>query len=151
SWIEQTDVKELHLFLQSHDVSINVATRVYKQYGKDSIKVIRENPYQLAQDVQGIGFRTADDIALKLGLPQDSLPRLATGLKYVLYLSMRVIRRLSNKNCSSVSTLGPSGMLKMVLPVSYVCYKRLPVVCHRPLSSSGTECSLCSKRSAICC
>jgi exodeoxyribonuclease V alpha subunit len=84
SWIEQTDVKELHLFLQSHDVSINVATRVYKQYGKDSIKVIRENPYQLAQDVQGIGFRTADDIALKLGLPQDSLPRLATGLKYVL-------------------------------------------------------------------
>ena len=84
SWIEQTDIKELHLFLQSHDVSINVATRVYKQYGKDAIKVIRENPYQLAQEVQGIGFRTADDIAIKLGLPQDSIPRLATGLKYVL-------------------------------------------------------------------
>ncbi len=84
SWIEQTDVKELHLFLQSHDVSMNVATRVYKQYGKDAIKVIRENPYQLAQEVNGIGFRTADDIAIKLGLPQDSIPRLATGLKYVL-------------------------------------------------------------------
>lgn len=84
SWVEQTDIKELHLFLQSHDVSINVATRVYKQYGKDSIKVIRENPYQLAQEVHGIGFRTADDIAVKLGLPQDSIPRLATGLKYVL-------------------------------------------------------------------
>src|SRR5262249_18624907 len=63
---------------------MNIATRVYKQYGKDSIRVIRENPYQLAQDVQGIGFRTADDIALKLGLPHDSIPRLSTGMKFVL-------------------------------------------------------------------
>jgi exodeoxyribonuclease V alpha subunit len=84
TWLEQADIKELHLFLQSHDVSINVATRIYKQYGKESIKVVRENPYQLAQEVHGIGFRTADDIAVKLGLPQDSIPRLATGLKYVL-------------------------------------------------------------------
>ncbi len=84
TWIEQSDIKELHLFLQSHDVSINVATRVYKQYGKESIKVIRENPYQLAQEVHGIGFRTADEIAIKLGLPFDSVPRLASGLKYVL-------------------------------------------------------------------
>ncbi len=84
TWVEQSDIKELHLFLQSHDVSMNVATRVYKQYGKDSIKVIRENPYQLERDVQGIGFRTADDIAVKLGLPFDSVPRLAAGLKYVL-------------------------------------------------------------------
>lgn len=84
SWTEQSEIKELHLFLQSHDVSINVATRIYKQYGKDSVKVIRDNPYQLAQDVHGIGFRTADDIAVKLGLPYDSVPRLASGLKYVL-------------------------------------------------------------------
>src|SRR5437660_4098407 len=84
AWAEQSEIKELHLFLQSHDVSINVATRVYKQYGKEAIKVIRENPYRLAQDVHGIGFRTADDIAVKLGLPYDSVPRLASGLKYVL-------------------------------------------------------------------
>ncbi|HZR40664.1 MAG TPA: ATP-dependent RecD-like DNA helicase [Ktedonobacteraceae bacterium] len=84
TWAEQSDIKELHLFLQSHDVSMNVATRIYKQYGKESIRVVRENPYQLAQEVQGIGFRTADDIAIKLGLPQDSIPRLASGLKYVL-------------------------------------------------------------------
>src|SRR6266480_2108055 len=83
-WAEHSEIKELHLFLQSHEVSINVATRIYKQYGKESVKVIRENPYQLAQDVQGIGFRTADDIAVKLGLPFDSVPRLASGLKYVL-------------------------------------------------------------------
>src|SRR6266702_2532142 len=84
AWAEQSEIKELHLFLQSHDVSINVATRVYKHYGKDSVKVIRENPYKLAQDIDGIGFRTADEIAVKLGLPRDSIPRIATGLKYVL-------------------------------------------------------------------
>jgi exodeoxyribonuclease V alpha subunit len=84
TWAEQSEIKELHLFLQSHEVSLNVATRIYKQYGNESIKVIRENPYQMAQEVHGIGFRTADDIAVKLGLPVDSVPRLASGLKYVL-------------------------------------------------------------------
>lgn len=84
AWVEQSEIKELHLFLQSHEVSMNIATKVYKHYGKESIKVVRENPYQLAQEVMGIGFRTADEIAVKLGLPRDSVPRLATGLKYVL-------------------------------------------------------------------
>jgi len=84
SWAEQSEIKELHLFLQSHDVSMNLATRIYKQYGQDSIKVVRENPYQLAQDVNGIAFRTADVIAVKLGLPLDSMPRMVSGLKYVL-------------------------------------------------------------------
>ena len=84
SWAEQSEIKELHLFLQSHDVSMNLATRIYKQYGQDSIKVVRENPYQLAQDKIGIGFRRADDIAVKLGLPLDSIERIVSGLKYVL-------------------------------------------------------------------
>src|SRR6266704_4161928 len=84
SWAEQGEIKELHLFLQSHDVSMNLATRIYKQYGQESIKVVRENPYKLAQDKIGIGFRRADDIAVKLGLPLDSIERIVTGLKYVL-------------------------------------------------------------------
>src|SRR5437016_7308188 len=81
AWNEQSEIKELHLFLQSHDVSMNLATRIYKQYGQDSIKVIRENPYQLAQEKIGIGFRRADDIAVKLGLPLDSIERIVTGVK----------------------------------------------------------------------
>src|SRR5258708_34674284 len=85
SWIEQTDIKELHLCLQSHDVSINVATRVYTQYGKEAIKVIRENPYKLAQEEHGIGFPTADDIAIKIGLPQNSILLLPTELNYALH------------------------------------------------------------------
>src|SRR5437667_1623389 len=84
SWAEQSEIKELHLFLQSHDVSMNLATRIYKQYGQESIKVVRENPYQLAHKKIGIGFRTADEIAVKLGLPRDSIPRISAGLTYVL-------------------------------------------------------------------
>lgn len=84
TWAEQTEIKELHLFLQSHEVSMNIASRIYKHYGSEAIRVIRENPYQLAQEVNGIGFRTADDIAVKLGLPSNSVPRLAAGLSYIL-------------------------------------------------------------------
>ena len=83
-WNAQAEIKELHLFLQSHEVSLNLATRIYKQYGQGAINVVRENPYQLADEVHGVGFRTADDIAVKLGLPLDSEPRLAAGLKYAL-------------------------------------------------------------------
>ncbi len=84
SWTAQTEMKELHLFLQSHEVSMNLSTRIYKQYGQESIKVVRENPYKMADEVYGIGFRTADEIAVKLGLPRDSEPRMAAGLKYAL-------------------------------------------------------------------
>jgi exodeoxyribonuclease V alpha subunit len=84
AWAEQAEMKEIQLFLQSYDVSLHLATRIYRQYGKESVKVVRENPYRLAQDVYGIGFRTADQIATKLGLPADSLPRLVSGLTYVL-------------------------------------------------------------------
>ncbi len=84
AWAEQSEIKELHLFLQSHEVSLNLATRIYKHYGQEAIKVVRENPYQLVQDVQGIGFQTADEIAVKLGLPLDSQERLASGLTHVL-------------------------------------------------------------------
>lgn len=87
SWQAQEEIKELHLFLQSHEVSLNIATRIYKQYGQESIQVVRGNPYQLADDVSGIGFRTADEIAVKLGLPRDSEARLVAGLKYVLALA----------------------------------------------------------------
>src|SRR5258707_9339426 len=75
SWAPQPEMKELQLFLQSHDVSLNLATRIYKQYGQGSITVVRENPYQLADEVHGVGFRTADDIAVKLGLPRKRKPR----------------------------------------------------------------------------
>ncbi len=88
AWAEQGEIKELHLFLQEHNVSMNLATRIYKKYGQESIKVVRENPYKLAKDKIGIGFRTADAIAtaisMKLGRRPDDSYRILAGLIYIL-------------------------------------------------------------------
>ena len=84
SWEKQKEIKNIMLFLQDHDVSTSFAAKIYKTYGADSIRVIRENPFRLADDVWGIGFRTADTIARKLGLPPDSFVRIRAGLIYTL-------------------------------------------------------------------
>jgi exodeoxyribonuclease V alpha subunit len=83
-WAEQQEIRDLMLFLQSHDVTPALATKIYRQYGNDATRVIRENPYTLERDVFGVGFKTADALAVKLGLPRDGVPRLMTGIKHVL-------------------------------------------------------------------
>ncbi|MFI5274742.1 MAG: AAA family ATPase, partial [Ktedonobacterales bacterium] len=83
-WAEQHDVRELMLFLQGYSVSPSLATKIYRQYGKDSISTVRENPYILERDIAGVGFKTADALAVQLGLPRDALPRYMTGIKHVL-------------------------------------------------------------------
>ena len=65
SWQEQKEIKNIMLFLQSHDVSTSHATKIFKTYGSESIEVVKENPYRLADDIWGIGFKTADTIAMK--------------------------------------------------------------------------------------
>ncbi len=84
SWTEQKEIKNIMLFLQGHDVSTAHATRIYKQYGADSLQVVQENPYRLADDIWGIGFKTADTIAGKLGFEKDRFVRLRSGLIYAL-------------------------------------------------------------------
>ena len=84
SWTDQKEIKNIMLFLQGHDVSTAHATRIYKQYGADSIQVVQENPYRLADDIWGIGFKTADAIAAKLGFEKDQYVRLRSGLMYTL-------------------------------------------------------------------
>ena len=84
SWIEQKEIKNIMLFLQEHDVSTSHATKIYKTYGNDSIRVVQENPYRLADDIWGIGFRTADAIASNLGYGHEQLARLRSGLLYTL-------------------------------------------------------------------
>ena len=84
SWTEQKEIKNIMLFLQGHDVSTAHATRIYKQYGADSLQVVRENPYRLADDIWGIGFKTADAIASRLGFGKDQFVRLRSGLIYTL-------------------------------------------------------------------
>ena len=84
AWVEQKEIKNIMLFLQSHNVSTVHATKIYKTYGNDSIKVVQENPYRLADDIWGIGFRTADTIAEKLGFGHEKYVRLRSGILYTL-------------------------------------------------------------------
>lgn len=78
AWIEQKEIKNIMLFLQGHDVSTAHATKIYKQYGADSISVVQENPYRLADDIWGIGFKTADTIASKLGFEKEKYINITT-------------------------------------------------------------------------
>ena len=84
SWERQKEVKNIMLFLQEHQVSSSFAAKIYKQYGNESIAVMKENPYKLADDIWGIGFKTADQIAGKLGFGKESYMRLRSGLMYTL-------------------------------------------------------------------
>ncbi len=85
AWEEQKEIREVMVFLQSHGVSATYAGKIFKAYGKDSISVVQNNPYQLARDIFGIGFLTADRIAQKIGFSTDSLFRVQAGILYVLH------------------------------------------------------------------
>lgn len=84
SWERQKEIKNVMLFLQEYQVSTSYAAKIYKQYGNESIAVMKENPYRLADDIWGIGFKTADQIATKLGFAKESFVRLRSGLMYTL-------------------------------------------------------------------
>ncbi len=84
AWKAQRGLREVMLFLQSHDVGTANAWRIYRQYGAETVQRIRENPYRLAEEVYGIGFRTADRVASSLGLAPDSPARCQAGLLFAL-------------------------------------------------------------------
>ena len=84
SWQEQKEIKNIMLFLQGHEVSTSHATKIFKAYGSESISIVKENPYRLADDIWGIGFKTADSIAAKMGIEKDRFIRLRSGILYTL-------------------------------------------------------------------
>src|SRR4051812_754577 len=84
AWAEQQAIKEVMVFLQGVGVSTSLAVRIFKQYADASIAVVRNEPYKLAADVWGIGFKTADTIAQAVGIPHDSPERVKAGLQYTL-------------------------------------------------------------------
>ena len=85
AWEEQKEIREVMLFLQTHGVSSGYATKIFKQYGDESIAVVQENPYRLATDIFGIGFITADGIAEKLGFDKQCQVRAEAGVLYILH------------------------------------------------------------------
>ena len=84
AWAEQREIREVMLFLQGHGVSPAFAVKIFKAYGQAAISTVRENPYRLARDIRGIGFKTADKIARELGIPADSPLRAAAGILHTL-------------------------------------------------------------------
>jgi exodeoxyribonuclease V alpha subunit len=84
AWAEQQAIKEVMVFLQGVGISTSLAVRIYKTYRDDAIEVVRREPYRLAGDVWGIGFKTADQIAQRLGIPHDSPQRVKAGLQFAL-------------------------------------------------------------------
>ncbi len=84
AWEEQKAIKEVMVFLSEVGVSTSIAARIYKRYAGDSISVVRSEPYRLASEVWGIGFKTADTIAQAVGIPHDSPERIKAGLQYTL-------------------------------------------------------------------
>lgn len=84
SFDEQREAREVVVALQEFNISANQSMKIYKQYGNDTINVIRENPYRLADDIYGIGFYSADEIAKKMGIAFDSPYRIKAGLKYII-------------------------------------------------------------------
>ncbi len=84
AWAEQKQIREVMIFLQGHGVRPSWAVKIYKAFGDAAVKVIRNDPYRLAREIKGIGFKTADRIARNLGLPLDSPRRVAAGVEYAL-------------------------------------------------------------------
>ena len=88
AWAEQKIVREIMVFLHSHGVGTARAVRIYKTYGSDAVQVMTENPYRLARDIRGIGFKTADAIAMKLGIEKTAMVRVRAGISYALTEAM---------------------------------------------------------------
>ncbi len=84
SWAEHEDIRELIIFLQEHNISTSLATKIYRHYGDRSFHILRANPYQACHDIWGIGFKTADQMALKLGMDPKSPERIKAYIRYLL-------------------------------------------------------------------
>ena len=93
-WSEQKAIREIMVFLQSHGVGTSRSVRIFKTYGADAIPLVKENPYRLARDIRGIGFKTADQLAQKLGIPKNSMLRARAGLSYAL------LQAVENGDCA---------------------------------------------------
>ncbi len=132
SWKEQKEVSNIMIFLQERDISINYAIKIYKKYGQQAIAVLTENPYRLADEIWGIGFKIADQIAMKMGIPKDSAKRIAAGLLYAIssfnnqghvYAELLELRKLTAELLELPQTPATEHLLKISLHQLYELQK----------------------------
>ena len=88
AWAQQKIIREIMVFLHANGVGTARAVRIYKTYGVDAVQVMSDNPYRLARDIRGIGFKTADAIAMKLGIEKTAMIRVRAGISYALSEAM---------------------------------------------------------------
>ncbi len=81
---EKSDMRNAMMFLQQYGISLTLGAKIYQQYGQEMYGIIKDNPYQMAEDIPGVGFKIADDIAVKIGIRRDSEYRIRSGMLYVL-------------------------------------------------------------------
>ena len=115
AWAEQKIVREIMVFLHSHGVGTARAVRIFKTYGSDAVQVMTENPYRLARDIRGIGFKTADAIAMRLGIEKTAMIRVRAGISYALTEAM------DEGHCGlPTEELGPSAVELLDVPLALV-------------------------------
>src|SRR5438094_952975 len=85
----RVEVRDIMVFLQSHGLGVAHAHRIYRTYGDRALDIVKANPYRLADDIRGIGFQTADELALKLGFERQALPRASAALRFILQEATR--------------------------------------------------------------
>ncbi len=116
AWAGQKVIRQIMVFLQSYGVGTSRAVRIYKTYGNESIALVSENPYRLALDIHGIGFKTADTIAWKLGIPKDSLIRAQAGVRHALQEAS------GQGHCAcQLETLGATAAKLLEIPEDLAC------------------------------
>jgi ATP-dependent exoDNAse (exonuclease V) alpha subunit len=157
AWHDQREIRTIMLFLQSHGVSPAYAVKIYKTYGDKSIHVVEQNPYQLAQDIYGIGFKTADKIAHEMGITENDPRRIEAGVVYVLNesvesggnayltadeLDTKAREILAVESVSSaVDTLAAGGRL-IIEPATFMGETEVAIY---PPSLHKTECGLADR------
>ncbi|MGR3973497.1 MAG: ATP-dependent RecD-like DNA helicase [Candidatus Rhabdochlamydia sp.] len=129
-WDQQKSIREVMLFLQTFGISPTFAHKIYKAYGKDCIQKVKEDPYVLAKDIRGIGFKYADQIALKMGLPLHSLTRIQAGIEHVLW-------ELSNEGhtCYPLNDLLTSSAEILMVPAEEIQIGLEKAIEHQQLIS----------------
>jgi exodeoxyribonuclease V alpha subunit len=115
AWAEQKIVREIMVFLHSNGVGTARAVRIFRTYGADAVQVMTENPYRLARDIRGIGFKTADAIAMRLGIGQTAMIRVRAGISYALSEAM------DNGHCGlPIGELGPLAVELLEVPTELI-------------------------------
>lgn len=84
SWVEQGAIRNVMVFLRGHNVSLSMAQKIYRRYKEQTLEIIQNNPYQLARDIHGIGFKTADALAQEIGIDKESKDRIQSGIEHIL-------------------------------------------------------------------